>query len=43
LPVIGFAAIRNVNGHGVGGVNVLSNYMGTTGHKSTRAIIAPAP
>ena len=44
LPVIGFAAISNVNGTmEVDGVNVLSNYMGTTGHKSTRAIIAPAP
>lgn len=42
LPVIGFAAISNSNGTmEVGGVNVLSNYMGTTAHKSTRDITTP--
>lgn len=37
LPVIGFAGISNTNGTiSVGGVNVLSNYMGSVNHKATR-------
>ena len=44
LPVIGFAAMSFENGTlTVDGVNVLSNYMGSTVHKGERTIIAPAP
>lgn len=37
LPVVGFAALSNKNGTlSVGGVNVLSNYLGSTVHKGVR-------
>lgn len=39
LPVIGFAAMSNTNGTlTVGGVNVLSNYLGSSVHKGIRLI-----
>ncbi|MBN9425507.1 MAG: hypothetical protein J0H09_03270 [Burkholderiales bacterium] len=44
LPVIGFAAMSFENGTlTVDGVNVLSNYMGSTVHKAERTIVAPTP
>ena len=42
LPVIGFAAISYENGTlTVDGVNVLSNYGGSTAHKGERSIVSP--
>lgn len=39
LPVIGFSALSNANGTlTVGGVNVLSNYLGSSVHKGIRLI-----
>lgn len=39
LPVVGFAALSNTNGTlSVGGVNVLSNYLGSSVHKGIRLI-----
>lgn len=41
LPVVGFSAMSNTNGTlTVGGVNVLSNYLGSSVHKGVR-VIAP--
>jgi len=44
LPVIGFAALGNKWGNKVvDGVNVTSNYMGTTNHKYIRTLTTVAP
>ncbi len=42
LPVVGFSALSNSNGTlVVGGVNVLSNYLGSAVHKGVRTIVTP--
>ncbi|MDD2987861.1 MAG: hypothetical protein PHI64_02775 [Zoogloea sp.] len=42
LPVVGFSALSNSNGTlVVGGVNVLSNYLGSSAHKGVRALTTP--
>lgn len=42
LPVVGFSALSNSNGTlVVGGVNVLSNYLGSAVHKGVRTITTP--
>lgn len=42
LPVVGFTALSNTNGTlTVGGVNVLSNYLGSSVHKGIRLFGAP--